>query len=54
MRRMLLCVFIFGLAYVFNYKVMASSLAKGFSIIGNVFHREWRLCSASSSCRFRY
>ena len=30
-------VFIFGLAYVFNYSGMASSLAKGFSIFGKWF-----------------
>jgi lactate permease len=30
-------VFIFGLAYVFNYSGMASSLAKGFSAIGTWF-----------------
>ncbi len=30
-------VFIFGLAYVFNYSGMAASLAKGFSTIGTAF-----------------
>ena len=30
-------VFIFGLAYVFNYSGMAASLAKGFSSLGTAF-----------------
>src|SRR5258708_16712983 len=30
-------VFIFGLAYVFNFSGMAASLAKGFSIMGTAF-----------------
>jgi len=34
---LLVGVFIFGLAYVFNYSGMASSLAKGFSSMGTAF-----------------
>jgi lactate permease len=34
---MLVGVFIFGLAYVFNYSGMAASLAKGFSTMGTAF-----------------
>lgn len=34
---LLVGVFIFGLAYVFNYSGMASSLAKGFSTMGTAF-----------------
>ena len=34
---MLVGVFIFGLAYVFNYSGMAASLAKGFSSMGTAF-----------------
>ena len=34
---LLVGVFIFGLAYVFNYSGMASSLAKGFSQMGTAF-----------------
>jgi lactate permease len=34
---LLVGVFIFGLAYVFNYSGMASSLAKGFSYLGTWF-----------------
>jgi len=34
---LLVGVFIFGLAYVFNYSGMASSLAKGFSAMGTAF-----------------
>src|SRR5215469_4793817 len=34
---LLVGVFIFGLAYVFNYSGMASSLAKGFSSLGTAF-----------------
>jgi lactate permease len=34
---LLVGVFIFGLAYVFNYSGMASSLAKGFSLMGTAF-----------------
>jgi lactate permease len=34
---MLVGVFIFGLAYVFNYSGMAASLAKGFSSMGSAF-----------------
>jgi len=34
---LLVGVFIFGLAYVFNYSGMAASLAKGFSSIGTAF-----------------
>ena len=34
---LLVGVFIFGLAYVFNYSGMASSLAKGFSSMGQAF-----------------
>jgi lactate permease len=34
---MLVGVFIFGLAYVFNYSGMAASLAKGFSGMGTAF-----------------
>ena len=37
MGRLLVGVFIFGLAYVFNYSGMASSLAKGFSYLGRRF-----------------
>jgi lactate permease len=34
---LLVAVFIFGLAYIFNYSGMASSLAKGFSSLGSAF-----------------
>jgi lactate permease len=34
---LLVGVFIFGLAYTFNYSGMASSLAKGFSLMGTAF-----------------
>jgi lactate permease len=34
---LLVGVFIFGLAYIFNYSGMASSLAKGFSSLGTAF-----------------
>jgi lactate permease len=34
---LLVGVFIFGLAYIFNFSGMASSLAKGFSSIGTAF-----------------
>jgi lactate permease len=34
---LLVAVFIFGLAYVFNYSGMAASLAKGFASIGTAF-----------------
>jgi L-lactate permease len=34
---LLVGVFIFGLAYIFNFSGMASSLAKGFSTLGTAF-----------------
>jgi lactate permease len=34
---LLVAVFIFGLAYIFNFSGMASSLAKGFSSLGTAF-----------------
>ena len=49
--RCLVGVFIFGLAYVFNYSGMAASLAKGFCRARHARSSSWRRCSASSAWR---